>query len=313
MLRVGNTAGTTDPTVFLTKGARPKEGYNKKWLRENGAAPGSSIHATPIAFMDMDAWEKMAPEVAKGIRAMKVICDHPEWWVMFFLDGFICHFASPKALKTYYDLKILLVKEEGDCSQVAQIYDQLVAKQDKAVCGYWMDKLRHTASITKGVVDQYTLVQIGLQAVREGTPEMWINFAKKVNLHPDFRRSFQVYMLEIGHFLVAGQTFKMEDYSSDIYALLPSLWHSMLPSEKRVVMSIMDQHDGQFTTQCVNDLFFIARVMHKDMQKLRVCVEAAKENPLHLDMGMPHEDSRSHVCSEVAAAVAAMAPAVEGK
>jgi len=312
VLRTGSTAGATGPTVFLSKGAKVKDGYTNKWLTDNGAAPGSRIIATPNAFMTMEAWEEMAEPVAKGIRAMPVIRDHPNWWLIYILDGFVCHFGSPKALDVYYKNKILLVKEEGDTSHVCQIYDQLPAKQDKAECKFWLDKLRHIASLTKGVVDQWILIAIALQAVRAGTPDMWINSAKRVNLHPDFRRPFMIYMQEIAHFLVAGQTFKMETYSNDIYPLLPPLWHSMLPAEKRTVMSIMDRHGGLFTVNCVNELFFNARVMHKDMQKLRICVDAAKANPLHLDMGMPLEDSRSHVCPEVVAAVAAMAPATQG-
>ena len=141
---------------------------------------------------------------------------------------------------------------------------------------------------------------------------MWINSAKRVNLHPAHRRPFSTYMQEIARFLVAGQSFKMEDYSSDIYPLLHPLWHSMLPAEKQNVMTIMDRHKGMFTVECVNDLLFNAHVQHKDMQHLRICIDDAKDNPLHLGMGMPQGDFRSNVCPEVAAAVAAMAPATAG-
>jgi hypothetical protein len=86
----------------------------------------------------------------------------------------------------------------------------------------------------------------------------------------------------------------------------------MLPAEKQNVMTIMDRHKGMFTVECVNDLLFNAHVQHKDMQHLRICIDAAKDNPLHLGMGMPQGDFRSNVCPEVAAAVAAMAPATAG-
>jgi hypothetical protein len=54
--------------------------------------------------------------------------------------------------------------------------------------------LRLAASVTKGVVSQWGLVAVGLTAVRSGNekPEMRINAATKVNLHPKFRRSFPV-------------------------------------------------------------------------------------------------------------------------
>ena len=136
MLRIGNTAGSTGPTVFLSKGASVKDGYTSKWLTQNGAQPGSRIIATPNAFMTITAWEQMAEDVAKGIRSMPVIKDHPSWLLVFILDGFVCHFASPKALSIFYKHNILLVKEEGDTSHVNQIYDQEVAKHDKAECRY---------------------------------------------------------------------------------------------------------------------------------------------------------------------------------
>ena len=39
--------------------------------------------------------------------------------------------------------------------------------------------------------------------------------------------------------------------------------------------------------KCLRELYLEGLVMYADMQKLRICVDAAKENPLHLDIGMP--------------------------
>ncbi len=36
-----------------------------------------------------------------------------------------------KSLKEFFIRKILVIKEEGDTSQVSQAYDQLVTKSDK--------------------------------------------------------------------------------------------------------------------------------------------------------------------------------------
>ena len=175
--------------------------------------------------------------------------------------------------------KIMLVKEEGDSSHVCQLYDQDPAKKDKAELRFWLDKLRNVASLTRGCIDQWALLAIGLQAVRAGDANMWIESAKKVNLHPDYRRPFSMWLKDIEHFLEGGQSFKMENYSTDIYPLLPSLWHSMLPKDKHIVMGIMEKHDGFFTPECVKDLFLIAHVMPKHMQKLRICIDAAKKKP----------------------------------
>jgi hypothetical protein len=33
---------------------------------------------------------------------MPVIKDHPEWWVLDIMDGFVPHFMNPKALAIYW-------------------------------------------------------------------------------------------------------------------------------------------------------------------------------------------------------------------
>ena len=104
----------------------------------------------------------------------------------------------------------------------------------------------------------------------------------------------------------------METYSADIYPLLPSLWHSLLPAEKRLVVAIVERNGGSYSAKCLNELHFEAHVMYPDMQKLRLCVEAAKENPHHLDQGMPEESPTGNVAPELAAAVAAQLPVTHG-
>ena len=52
--------------------------------------------------------------------------------------------------------------------------------------------------------------------------------------------------------------------------------------------------------------------MYPDMQKLRLCVDAAKESPHHLDLGMPEESPTGNVAPELAAAVAAQLPVTHG-
>jgi hypothetical protein len=297
-VRTAAAGGATGPTNFCLEGTKVKAGYNSAFLQRHGAAPGSTITMTPTAFMTEKAWIEMARERAAGIRAMPFIRDHPDWWVAEILDGFGAHFSSPEALKIYYEMKILQLKEEGDTSQVNQLYDQEPAKKDKVVLRSGVDMLRQAASVSKGVLDQYALVNVGLMAVRQGNenPEMWVNAAKKVNLHPDFRRPFSAWLEEKRGFLEGGKGFKLEDYSTDIYPLLPALWHGIAPAEKRLVMDIVERNGG-YTAKCLHELYFEAHVLYKDMQKLRLCVEAAKENPHHLDLGTPEEQVRSSVGS----------------
>ena len=141
---------------------------------------------TPSAFMTDAAWLEIAEQRAKGIRAMPVIQDNPEWWVLDILDGYGSHFSSPEALSIYWALKIRQAKEEGHTSHACQFYDQEPAKKDKVVLRSGTAMLRQAASVSKGVVNQWGLVAVGLMAVRSGTkdPQMWIDAAKKANLHP---------------------------------------------------------------------------------------------------------------------------------
>jgi ribosomal protein L12E/L44/L45/RPP1/RPP2 len=314
IVRCASVSGNTGPTNFLLEGAKPKPGFTSAWLQRHGAAEGSSIVMTPSAFMTDSAWEEMSLERAKGIRAMPVIKKHPDFWVLEILDGFSSHHSSPKVLQIYYDHKILQAKEEGDTSQLCQLYDQEPAKCDKVSLRSGVDMLRQAASVTLGVVDQWALVGVGLMAVRQGTanPQMWINSAIKVNLHPDHRKPFSEWLEDKRSFLEGGKEFKIEDYSDDTYPLLSPLWHSMEPSEKRLIMAIVDRHGGIYSVKCLHDLFFEGHVPYKEIQKLRLCVDAAKENPHHLDMGMPSIRPEGNVAPELIAAFAAQAPITQG-
>ena len=168
IVRTAATRGATGPTHFLIEGVKVKAGYTPAWLLRHGAAPGSGIIGTPTAFMTEEAWLGMAEERAKGIRAMPVIKDHPEWWVLDIMGGFVPHFMNPKALAIYWAHKIRQGKEEGNTSQVNQLYDQDPAKKDKVALRSGADMLRQAASVSNGGVDQWGLVAVGFMAVRSG-------------------------------------------------------------------------------------------------------------------------------------------------
>ena len=73
-------------------------------------------------------------------------------------------------------------------------------------------------------------------------------------------------------------------------------------------MSIVDRNGGCYTMKCLHELYFEGHVIYAEMQKLRICVDAAKENPLHLDMGMPVKGPTANAAPEVAVALAAQPP-----
>jgi hypothetical protein len=56
-------------------------------------------------------------------------------------------------------------------------------------------------------------------------------------------------------FLEGGKGFKLGAFSNDVYPLLPQFWHAMLPSEKRVVMAIVERNGG-YTLNFLQELYF---------------------------------------------------------
>jgi hypothetical protein len=308
--RIGSVAGENGPTAFLMAGKRIKAGYTGNFLFQHGAASGSVIVMTKTGFMTEDAWVEMAPSQAAGIRAMPGIVNNPGWWVLVIVDGFGPHTSSPAAMKIYADSKIMLLKEEADSSQVNQSYDQETARNDKRVGRACLELLRRTKSISSGIVDQWGLVHVGLASLRECTREIWQNSFRRVNLDPTTRLSFPDWLGKIGHYLHGGDTFKPPD-SDDKYALLPPFWHGFLPSEKHRAIDTIDAHGGVFTVDCLNDLSVKCHVPFKDMQKLRLCYEVAKENPEHLEMTVP-KASAPTIAPEVAAALKAKKLVTDG-
>ena len=94
---------------------------------------------------------------------MEVIRDHPDKWVVFSLDGFGSHLC-PQSLLVFHQHKILVMKEEGDTSQVSQAYDQLVAKLDKK---YAREMLEVMKMHVKKQTCQWQLILIVNQALNE--------------------------------------------------------------------------------------------------------------------------------------------------
>jgi hypothetical protein len=105
--RVGSPSGATGPTAFLPPGVRRHTGFTDEFLVKNGAAPGSTIVMTPTGYMTEEAWVELAPKMAGGIRAMPIVRDNPEWWVIKIIDGFGPHTSSIDAMEIYYESRIL--------------------------------------------------------------------------------------------------------------------------------------------------------------------------------------------------------------
>ena len=91
----------------------------------------------PYAFMTINVWEQMTPNVVKGLRNINpVVAANPQWFMIEIVDGFSAHLGSLIALQLCYENKIMCLNEEGDSSHVNQAYDKYVAKNDKRICFY---------------------------------------------------------------------------------------------------------------------------------------------------------------------------------
>jgi hypothetical protein len=306
---VGNAAGTDGPAMFLPPGKAIKPGFTEKFLEKNGAPSGSCIVMTANGYMTEAAWVEGSPKIAGGMRKI-MDAINPNWWGMKVVDGFGPHTTSLEAMQVYHDEKIMLIKEEGDTSQVNQVYDQDKAKEQKMNMRGAVVHLRHATNATKGVLDGWHLVLVALHAVRLSSPEVWVASAKKVNLHPDFRVSFADWCERIASFLQGGQNFKSE-LAVDKYALLPTWWHGMAPEEKKAAVAIVAE-EGSWTPACLRRLYSECHIPLADMQNLRLCCQCAKDDPAQLEKGVPEPAAEVVLEGEAAAAQKKQTPLVAG-
>ena len=68
-----------------------------------------------------------------------------------------------------------------------------------------------------------------------------------------------------------------------MFALLPMFWHSMTPSDRKVVMTVVQSHGFHYTAPCLSMLRFECRLPYALMNDVRVCVIVSRENPESLD------------------------------
>jgi hypothetical protein len=141
LFKCGSAAGHQGPTFFIMAGKEKAEGYTDKYLKDHGAAPHSSVEMTPTAFMTDAAWEAIAEKMAKGIRAMPIIEDHPDWWVRYSVDGFGSHKKLLIVMRIFAAYLITLLIEEADSSHVNQPFDRGVAKHGKSTMRGVLDLL----------------------------------------------------------------------------------------------------------------------------------------------------------------------------
>jgi hypothetical protein len=198
--------------------------------------------------------------------------------VLEIFDGFGAHLLSHKANEERFAAKIFSLKEEGDTSHVCQAYDKHVAKGGKATKSLSLSFLPTGFKVSNLLIDQWSLVQVSMFAVRDTTRECWTRSFDSCNLDPRTRVSFGEWCERIDHFLQGGESFVPETFNTNseahhIYAMLPTWWHAMTPHEKKGVAAVSDAHDRQFTVECVTEMHLACSIPMKDLQNLRLCLE----------------------------------------
>jgi hypothetical protein len=303
LYRTGAVAGDTGPKIFLMKGKTKRHGFTEHYLRSNGCAIGSTVIMTENLFMIVDAWERMTPNIILGLRNIdKYVVANPQWWVLEIFDGFGAHLLSYKGNEERFAANIFSLKEEVDTSHVCQAYDKHVAKDDTAAKSLSLSFLRTGFKVSNLLIDQWSLVRVGMFVVRDTTCECWTQSFDSCNLDPCTGVSFGEWCERIGHFLQGGESFVLETFNTNseayhVYAMLPTWWHAMTPHEKKGVAEVAEAHDRQFT---VAEMHLACSIPMKDLQKLRLCLECLWENPAQLDMEKPIAlDNQSAISAEV--------------
>jgi hypothetical protein len=180
-----------------------------------------------------------------------------------------------------------------------------VAKGDKAAKSLSLSSPRTGFKVSNLLIDQWSLVQVGMFAVRKTTREFWTQSFDSCKLDPRTRVSFGEWCERIGHFLQGGESFVPETFNANseayqIYAMLTTWWHAMTPHGKKGVTAVAHANDRQFTVECATEMHLACYIPMKDLQNLRLCLECSWENPAHLDMEEPIAlDNQSAISAEV--------------
>ena len=75
---------------------------------------------------------------------------------------------------------------------------------------------------------------------------------------------------------------------------------------------MFEEHEKEWTPECIESLSVKVGVQLKDMQNLRVCLEAAEVDPSHLDMMAPSSSVATTLTAEAEQAKADMVDANRG-
>ena len=155
----GLASGGDGPCFYLSKAENIDiQTFKGDFAKKHKAPPGSKAIPTPNAYMTNKVWNELAPAFSKGLCDLPVIKDYPELWMILTLDGYGYHLQGD-ALKIFAHYNILIVKEEGETSQVCQLYDKDVSLSDKRHHLHFLNGIRMAVNI----VDQYALLIVSIK------------------------------------------------------------------------------------------------------------------------------------------------------
>ena len=293
-VRIGSAGGTEGPRVYLGSGQKLQYKSLKDFRKNHKSPPGSHIKMTPSAYMTDQAWREIVHDMCKGIRAMPKIEDHKDWWCLLSLDGFGSHLDA-SALEIFAEYKILVIKEEGDSSQVCQAYDQLVARQDKRVVRDILDGFRYGRH---GPVGQYELILIINTSLNKVDPMKWRTSHIRVNACPSQLIPFDQWVKKHAEQVSAADRFFAS--RSSLFDAMPAVWKHMTVEERHQFASLMkgfeaeaakDPKLGVWRIGNVRRVMELGFVNYEDLPKLRASYLTSKEDPsVFVDPTPPTEE-----------------------
>ena len=121
---------------------------------------------------------------------------------------------------------------------MCQAYDQLQAKKDKSCMRTLVDLLESHC----GVINQWQIIVILLQALKKVNPSDWIVSFKTVNMHPKHRVKFSDWLIKYSSVLkTTDAAFKPELDCATIFGVMPALWNSWTPDIRQEVVYAINQ------------------------------------------------------------------------
>lgn len=285
--RLGSAGGTKGPVIFLAAGQKepPRTFAGTKYVDKYGLPEGSCVLMNETAYMDYETWLKVVKRLAPAIWKMPYIRDHPDWWAFVTFDGFKLNVNVTEALKEFHDNKIKAATEEGGTSVLNQAYDQEQAKKDKSKARELLNCARQKIN---AVVNQWTLIGVLIVCIKNMSGAIWERSFKSVNLHPDFRVSFDDWIAKIKPYLSAGEQTYSRANESSLFDAMPEFWKNMDAKDRRDVVRMTDKFaadagEGETPWSKKNVLTLLPYCSLDKILHLRACLMAAKRDPAVVD------------------------------